>query len=98
MSKTGSADTDADAQPSTTETTTTVDWAALWDEFGFDTENGVSAEHISKTQLRAALECTEQNSASGQSVIDAAVDDVVLVERRTENDVLLGYVHVGGGQ
>ncbi len=95
MSKADS--TDADAQPpTTTETTTPVNWAALWEEFGFDTEDGAGLELVSKSQLIPALECSDQDCPTGQDVIDGAVDQTILVERRTDGGALRGYVHVGG--
>jgi len=96
MSKTGS--TTADAQSTTTaDEAQTVDWGDLWEEFGFDSEDGAGCDFISKTQLAAALQCSDQDLEGGwENLIQDGVDDVALVEQRTDAGALRGYVFVGG--
>lgn len=57
-----------------------VDWAALWEEFGFDTPNAIGSIVISKTQLTGAIESSDQN-------ISLSTDDAI--DWATEHDILL---------
>lgn len=79
------------------ETTTNVDWAALWEEFGFDTPDAAGNEFVSDTALVAALQSTDQPLAGdAEGHIDEAVDDGVLVKRYDDAGTLRGYSFVGG--
>jgi len=73
-----------------------VDWAALWDEFGFDGPDGAGEAHISKTQLDLALEVTDQ-AVQGNPVdhISEAVDDEVLLVWEDSGGSLRGYSLAG---
>jgi hypothetical protein len=61
-----------------------IDWNALWEEFGFDTEDSRGSFVISHTQLEAAIEVSEQDiTIDGTSVIQQAVEDDILIEDHT---------------
>lgn len=80
----------------------TVDWDALWAEFGFDEPDALGNEYISNTQLTAALECTSQACPSGGDVIGEAVEDGELQRLTiagTDGEMgTRGFVRTQGGQ
>lgn len=79
-------------------TASEVDWAALWDEFGFDTPDAAGDQYASDTQLHAAVEASEQGIDGGaESLIQDAVDDGKL--RKLEIPATTrGYVLQRGGE
>jgi hypothetical protein len=92
-------------EPDTEETTDAdyevgdIDWAALWQEFSFETPDAVGSRVVSTTQLTAAVDVTDQG-IPGDPVghIRAAVDAGLLQEVYTEGDAgrtLRGYVLPG---
>lgn len=97
-----SAPTDPDAQPAinvdqTTDSATEIDWAALWDEFGFDSPDAAGTTFASDTQLVAAVQSTVQSPAGdARGHIRQGVDDGVLIPRYTDGGTLRGYAFVGG--
>ena len=99
-----SAPTETTAQPAidgdqTTDSATEIDWAALWDEFGFDSPDAARNKLASDTQLVAAVQSTEQSPAGDATGhISQAVASGILVECTTEGGTLHGYAFVGGGQ
>jgi len=62
-----------------------VDWEALWEEFGFDSPDACGNHFASPTQLRAALECSEQNCPTGDGVIKQAVREGPLKKLQKAN-------------
>lgn len=89
----GLLDTESDGDAADGDVTTTVDWPALWDEFGFDSPDVVGNEFASGTQLVAAIESSEQDIAGDPSGhIASAVDDGVLHKLTTAGGVTRGYV------
>jgi len=83
----------------TDDSATDVDWAALWDEFGFDTPDAAGNKCASPTQLEAALQSTEQSIAGDpEGHINQAVAGGILVKCRAEGGTLRGYAFVGGEQ
>lgn len=62
-----------------------VDWEALWKEFGFDSPDACGNHFASKTQLLAALECTEENCPAGEDVIKRGVRDGPLKKLQKAN-------------
>ncbi|NLV14387.1 hypothetical protein [Haloarcula argentinensis] len=99
-----SAPTETSEQPAITgeatdDSAADVDWAALWDEFGFDTPDAAGNKMASDTQLEAALQATEQSIAGdSEGHINEAVADGSLVKCRAEDGTLRGYAFVGGEQ
>lgn len=79
----------------------TVDWDALWEEFGFDSPGPDGHKYISSTQLKTALECTDQACPSGKATISQAAEDGDLHEVTARNEdgqiTTLGYVRTPGG-
>ena len=80
-----------------------VNWTALWDEFGFDTEDTHANIYASNTQLVAALECSEQGiSGEEGALIRQAVDDGRLhkltIDGEYGEQIDRGYVLDGGQQ
>lgn len=56
-----------------------IDWAELWAEFGFDTPDTDGNEYVSRTQLEAAIDASDQNIVGdARGIITDAVDDGVL--------------------
>lgn len=78
-----------------------VDWDALWEEFGFDSPGPDGHKYISTTQLRTALECTDQACPSGMPTISQAADDGELHKVTAAGEggmtATLGYVRTPGG-
>ena len=76
-----------------------IDWAGLWQEFGFDTPDAVGSRVASTTQLTAAVDVTDQGVPGDPAGhIRAAVDAGLLQEVYTEGDAgrtLRGYVLLG---
>jgi len=74
-----------------------VAWNDLWEEFGFDTVDAVGSRIISKTQLIAAIECSEQG-VQGDPLghIDDAVDSGPLLKKSSSDGSPQGYILVGG--
>jgi hypothetical protein len=78
---------------------TDVDWAALWEEFGFGTPDAAGNKCASDTQLEATLQSTDQSPA-GDAIghISQAVASGTLVKCQTKGGTLRGYAFVGGGR
>ncbi|RLM32666.1 hypothetical protein DVK01_20560 [Haloarcula sp. Atlit-120R] len=97
-----SAPTETTAQPAvdgeaTDDSATDVDWAALWDEFGFASPDAAGNKMASDTQLEAALQATEQSPAGDVTGhISQAVASGTLVKCKTDAGTLRGYAFVGG--
>lgn len=77
--------------------TASVDWQSLWREFGFDTPGADDSSIVSRTQLTAALSCSDQELTAGPaSLIERGVSEAVLVRIETTDDhgnsILRGYV------
>ena len=78
-----------------------VDWGALWEEFGFDTEDACGNLYVSATQLTGAVESSEQNiNGDASALISQAVDDGTLHKLTTTGrygeDTQRGFVLEGG--
>ena len=70
-----------------------IDWAALWEEFGFDTPDANGDLLASRTQLQAALEASDQDiSGDAEQQIDDAVD-VGDLDEVTLDGKPVGYQH-----
>jgi len=70
-----------------------VDWAALWEEFGFDTPDATGSKIISDTQLTAALDVAEQPlQGDAEGHIRNALTQETLLEKRNGN----AYLYIGG--
>lgn len=77
-----------------------IDWAALWEEFGFETPDAVGSRVASTTQLMAAIDVSDQGIPGDPAAhIQAAVDADLLHEVYAESDdagrTLRGYVLPG---
>jgi len=72
-----------------------IDWPALWREFGFHTPDSVGARYASRTQLRGAIEGSDQQiEGEPQAHIEQAVSAGALQPvRRTDE---CGGTHVAG--
>lgn len=58
------------------EATQQIDWSALFEEFDLDNPNALGHEYVSRTQLRTAIECSEQNIRTpADHAIEQAVED-----------------------
>jgi hypothetical protein len=98
MSNAASTGQDAQHQ-SKNESATSVDWADLWEEFGFDTPDAAGNKMASRTQLIAALQSTTQDLAGDPlGHINGARAAGKLVERYSGDEALRGYVFVGGDE
>lgn len=87
-----------DAQQSISE----LDWAALWDEFGFGEPDAVGFRGASLTQLRLAIDATDQGvNVAPEVAINDAVDRGEIVPVKTPADegtvATRGYCRPGGG-
>jgi len=72
---------------STPQQTDGVDWAALWEEFGFGSEDANGDIYASKTQLRGAIESSDQGIAGdADSLIKHAVEDGTLHKLKAEGE------------
>lgn len=84
------------------ESSSTVDWEAIWDEFGFGTPDAAGFAGASRTQLELALDCSEQNlTVSVQGAIGGAVEggelDTVGAVGGDGQPTIRGYRLGGGG-
>lgn len=62
-----------------------IDWEALWDEFGFDTE-GADSIFVSKTQIIGAIEASEQRITGNPTEhFESALSDGVIFEQHDQN-------------
>lgn len=90
-------DDDVDERP----TTAGVDWAALWEEFGFDTPDCRGSYVISRTQLTLALEASDLATGNPHALIDEAVGEGVLAHVTADGakgeTITRGYALQRGG-
>jgi len=78
------------------QTTNTVDWGALWEEFGFDTADAAGNQFASGTQLVAAIQSTDQSvTGDPEGLIKSGVDGGQL-HKLTVDRGLRGYIYTGG--
>lgn len=88
---------EADREDTSDDGVTSVDWPALFAEFGFDTPDVDGNRWVSKTQLVGAVKCSEQGIAGDATGhIEDAVEGGLLTEVKADGGALRGYVHVGG--
>jgi hypothetical protein len=75
------------------EDVTSVDWVALWEEYGFDSPDAAGNEFVSKTQLTGAIAASDQGVAGDPlGHVEEAVDDGLLRKLTTATGTTRGYV------